>query len=186
MWWLAWRHSAVTHLPCSSHSYLFVELNSSCCFIVSFALYRGHNCTWCSLVMTHHSCPPQGWASPPPLRPPPLLTSTEQFGYLCVCAYMCQSTRGDRQRAVKQTDWQTGSLFVGSQTLQTLPFCDDAVYLQVWMKARGSAVWERVLPEHVEGVTWSSPCFPSLSAHLVVAMGTARHWQTLQPASSGD
>lgn len=44
---------------------------------------------------------------------------------------------------------------------------------------------ERALSEHVEGVTCSLPCFPNPSAHLVVAMGTARWRQTLQQPPEG-
>ncbi len=106
---------------------------------------------------------------------------------MCVC--VCVSQRETDTESGKQTDWQTGHLLVCFQTHQTLAFCGYTVFLQVWIKegVRLPVIRERVcaLPEHVEGVTCSSPCFPSLSAHLVVAMGTARQRQTLHQPPRG-
>lgn len=138
----------------------------------------------------------------PPLpqgQPLLLLNSTKCSVAIYVHACVCVCVDVSRREIDRVANRWTGRLVVclsAFKTHQTLPFCDYTVYLQVWKKKRKKekemgvseppVIWERVLPEHVEGVTCSLPCFPSLSAHLVVAMGTARQRQTLHQPPWGD
>lgn len=120
--------------------------------------------------MTHLSRHP----APAGHQPPLLMHSITP----CVSVSVCVS------QADKVADCQTGHLLACFQSQQ--PFGGYTMYWQGGINEGARLlICVSVLSERVEGVTSSSPCFPSLSAHLVVAMGTARQRQTLQQAPEG-
>lgn len=119
-------------------------------------------------------------------RPPFRAASSSSYVlHNTVCMYVTQG-ESDTESGI-QTNCQTARLLVCFQTCNMLLFCDHTVYLQVWKKV-GVHLLLFVCVfclSMCAVVTFPLPRFPSLSAHLVVAMGTARQRQTLQQPPEG-
>lgn len=100
-----------------------------------------------------------------PLRGSLLLFFCTPQYTVCVCVCVCHRKR-QTQRVVSR---RTGRLVICLSAFRLPKHClffDYTVYLQVWITERVGLPLSAsacALPEHVEGVTCSSPCSPSLS-----------------------